>query len=127
MDTLKTIDARIAELEEQIKAELAIENRILNNVSEYYAKEAKDKAPEVPNRETVRMIEEASKSLQLQPHELKMFESRMRADLIINPCALVAHSPTYRCSFTAASTSHYISKIGSATASCTTNPRTLQK
>jgi hypothetical protein len=122
MDSMKTIDARIVELEEQIKAEITTENRILNNVAEHFNKMTKDELPKVPDQETMQKIEEASKVLQLQPIEAKMIASRLRAALIVNPCALVVHSPTYRCSNTAVSTNYYISKTGSTTASCTTSP-----
>jgi hypothetical protein len=75
--SIKKIDERIAELNEQINAELAIEDRVLENVSKYYAEGVKEKAPEEPPKELVSTIERATKILQLQPSEVKMFDARI--------------------------------------------------
>jgi hypothetical protein len=120
--SIKKIDERIAELNEQINAELAIEDRVLENVSKYYAEGVKEKAPEEPPKELVSTIERATKILQLQPSEVKMFDARIRGDLLINPCGIPSHSPESHCEFIAGSMVCHKWKSGTASTSCLTNP-----
>ncbi len=119
MESIKKIDARIAELNEQFKAELAIGNRVMEGVAKYYAGTTKEKAPESPPPEMERRMEEAAKLLQLHPAEVKLLESEFRASRIINPCYLPTHSPDSRCSYTAADMDCIQWKAGIATTSCT--------
>ena len=137
MVRLKDIEAEIAELEKKLKAEDERETRLLKEATEFYAEREERLAPlpllltkvglkpkdiseffQAQEQEARELVEAATPRLQLTTDEMEYFNREPRAVLLINPCALVHHSPPYICVRDAAHCSSYHYTSGNAAADC---------
>lgn len=125
MHNLKEIKVLKAELDELIQPELDIESRINEKIKAYIEREDSEREENLEvlgNREIEKWEPELKKliaTLQLEPAEIEMFEERLEADLLINPCAIAAHSPTFRCEYVAILRNFKHWKYGVALTNCT--------
>jgi hypothetical protein len=140
---IEDIEARVAMLDKLRAAELAREHRLLDATAEFYAKQEEAEVAGLgPLMEkvdpksadlrgffraqqavAVQRIEEVTPLLQLSEEEIAHFESIRRAIVLIDPCGLVpAHSPGWKCAWTATSCDFSPWTTADASATCTCAP-----
>lgn len=122
LSNIKKIKLIKAEIDELIKPEIDIQNRINENFKACYKFEETDEDAQQEIKKWEPQIKEVTKMLQLKPAEIEIFDERLHVDLVINPCAIPANSPTYRCEFTAIKMDDRQWTYGLARTECNHNP-----